>query len=367
MRLLKSIYTGKSFMTFAAWLLLVVPLVAAGYVFLSSSGSIAQKQLIVFSALIVFSFVSLLFFSLVALSIEKKRAELIEGFYTRWASKVGIKPLDESHSGFSRQARRVVFLTWVGKTSKIDSIRLEGLSAMSPHNILEFLDEINNLAPKKKTFLLELNDMNDGEISAKLASEDNPKIVIVQTTLGVMSKIFPLLSERNSPSVQLADDYENQETNILKSFLLTEMSEIIPLRSHRDILQSIQEAVQAQEGFVWKLEQINDSVVLFKQVKDSGNQQNDEEIMALLWQSARASLKFAGSYAIAKTVDVLYMQNEVPLEFDVILSNADDLQDEETLKNFTKGFINILTSKFPGKWIYTSSLISGKVSFSKVS
>lgn len=367
MKLLKSIYVGKSFTTFAAWFLLVAPLIAAGYIFMLSGGSFDQKQLVVFSTLIVFSFMSLLFFSLTALNREKRRSELVEGFYTRWASKIGIKPVDATQSDFSRQARRVVFPTWVGKTSKIDSIRLEGFSAMSPHNATEFLDEINNFAPKKKSFLLELNDMKNGEISARLTNKDNPEITIVQTTLGIMSKVFPLLSERNSPSIHLADDYENQETNILKSFLLTDMSEVIPLRSHRDILQSVQEVVQAQEDFVWELEQINDAVVLFKQVKDSVEQHNDEEIMTLLWQSARASLKFAGSYAIAKTVDVLYMQNEVPLEFDVILSNADDLQDEETLKNFTKGFINILTSKFPGKWIYASFIASGKVSFSKVS
>lgn len=347
MKIFKMTYTDKSVNSILAWACLAVPLVYALYVLFSAGNYLNENELAQIIASVIFSISAIFIFTGLTSKNLRKREELLESIYTEWAPKVGVKTLPENAAKYSQSVKRTVRVEWITATDKVSRLSLEGNSPMSLDDIQKFLEFINQSAPKKKQYTLDLSELGSGIVTAIMIEPNDNKKNMLETQLGLLKVLQPLFPN-DKPQVDLSEDF-NKEHATLDSFMVKGLRTVVLPRDYKKLESTIEQYHPAQEHYRWELEPISDSIVSFQQV-NTKDARNNEHLLKLLDKIGAAALQFAASYALVENAEVFEVDNGAPADFNIILKNDNDLSNEETFKKFTTGLTRIVESKFSGQW-----------------
>lgn len=358
----KMAYLNTSVLSIVAWVFLVTPVLYGFFVLLTAGDFLDLDEMIHIGVAIAVSIISVYVFKAIANKTLSKRESVIEDIYDNWAEKAGITVIKSSSGKYEQAVNRSVRAEWIKQSAKYQRIIIDGNHPMDAKDSSQYLEYLNRVKPKTKQFVIDSSGTS--ETIAHLVDNDDDQIQVLSTKLNILHELTPVLPDAANPNIEFSETFTSSKST-LDYLLVTRLSRRISPREYKAIESKMSQIIPAIKGYAWRVSEISNTAIMLQQSHEEDLRYN-QKIINLIGKSATVALKVAPSYATAYNVEIFAVDGETPTDFDIVLRNHDDLNDEDTLQSVVQGFIRVAKSQFNGEWEAINLLDNDRLGFIKI-
>lgn len=385
---MKVVYASKSFVAVVAWVLTILPFIAAGVVVARSGGILRTKDFALLGACLLVLLLVVLFFRAVGNNLVDRREDLLDRLYELYAEDAGLKVVPESdYDARDSAVAKFVRARWRDMSTRFDRITFYCAQPLS----LETLDRIDkrlNKGRSVKIFALvpDREHLTFDDFSfVRLPRKGNERSAILKTqghylkARNVFDGILEgIPGEHHVVSVKgksstLTEIVVESSQNVIddrSAFVLEEACQksLEPKvkgnessdQGSDDKTGESQEDVKTSLRWASRLESQNR---IFYLTKDPDMRKNPKMIETLV-KAGTAALTVSGSYAEVNHVKIFSVSEDgAPKDIDIVLRNCEDLKrDFNLLTSTAQGLLNVVQAIIPGTWEIVDNIQKNAIS-----